>query len=194
MENQDLFANRPDFEFIRAFQKQLLELQQQFITLLGKSVFTPDEVEALTATLAQILFMMQEVLPKEEPIEKFWMYWKEPIRFVQKYPEDYYYIIYYKKGHEIHMVPVKSDEELEEKEKEIEHKGYKIIQEKIVPSPELLKEIIEIINKTAMKTGLISLRLPIPNQPLLFDDNEREQIVKETMEKLMEELGNAGKV
>lgn len=71
MENQDLFANRPDFEFIRAFQKQLLELQQQFITLLGKSVFTPDEVEALTATLAQILFMMQEVLPKEEPIEKF---------------------------------------------------------------------------------------------------------------------------
>jgi len=58
VENQDLFANRPDFEFIRAFQKQLLELQQQFITVLGKSFFRPNEIEALTATLAQIIFMM----------------------------------------------------------------------------------------------------------------------------------------
>ena len=58
MENQDIFTNRLDFEFVRAFQKQLLELQQQFITLLGKSVFRPDEIEALTATLAQIIFMM----------------------------------------------------------------------------------------------------------------------------------------
>jgi len=179
VENQDLFANRPDFEFIRAFQKQLLELQQQFITLLGKSVFTPDEIEALTATLAQIIFMMQETLPKEEAIEKFWEYWREPIKFVQKYPEDYYYIIYYKKGHEIHMVPVKSDEELEEKEKELDHKGYKIIQEKIVPSPELLKEIVEIVLKTASSAGLVSIKLPIIAKPLLFSDEEARKIVKD---------------
>ena len=179
MENQDIFTNRLDFEFVRAFQKQLLELQQQFITLLGKSVFTPDEIEALTATLAQILFMMQETLPKEEAIEKFWEYWREPTKFIQNYPKDYYYIIYYRKGHEIHMVPAKGDKELKEKERKLDHKGYKIIQEKIVPSPELLKEIVEIVLKTASSAGLISIKLPIVAKPLLFSDEEARKIIGE---------------
>jgi len=121
--------------------------------------------------------MMQESLPKSEAVDKFWMYWREPTKFIQKYPGDYYYIIYYKKGHEIHMVPAKDDKELEKIEKELGHKGYKIIQEKIVPSPELLKEIVGVVLKTASSAGLISIKLPIAAKPLLFSEGEAHKII-----------------
>jgi len=41
-----------------------------------------------------------------------------------------------------------------------------------VPTPELLKEIVEIVLKTASSSSLISIKLPIVVKPLLFLDEE----------------------
>lgn len=169
--------NRPDYEFIKMVQKQLLELRQQFIMVMGKSVFHPDELETLTTLLAQLLFTLKENLPKEEAIEKFWMYWNEPHRFIKDYPKDYYHIIYYKKSGEIWATPAKDENELKAKERSIRSKGGKILNTKIVPSPELIKELVQIVLDSASKAGLISLKLPTMNHPILFEEGEALKII-----------------
>jgi len=169
--------NRPDREFIKMVQKQLLELRQQFIMLMGKSVFHPDELETLTTLLAQLLFTLKENLPDEEAIRKFWMYWNEPHKFVREYPEDYYHIIYYRKSGEIWATPAKNEKELYAKMKDIRNSGGRILQTKIVPAPELIKELVQIVLESASKAGLISLKLPTMNHPILFEDSEAMKII-----------------
>lgn len=178
------FANRPDYEFFRAFQRQLMELRQQFITLLGKTIFSPDEIEALTNMLAPILFTMKDVLPNDEAIEKFWEYWKEPDKFIKNHPADFNYIIYYRKGNEILMSPAKDDAELRKKEKELTMRQYKILQVKIVLTPELLKRLVEIVLETASEAGIISLKVPLMNRPILYDDKEIARLIKKLNKKI----------
>jgi len=183
--SEDVFANRPDYEFIKAFQRQLLELRQQFITLLGKTVFSPDEIEALTTLVAPILWTMKNNLPKEEAIEKFWTYWKEPQKFVREYPQDYTYIIYFKRSGEVRMIPAKDEDELSKKERELRLKQYNILNVRIVPTPDLLKRIVEIILKTASEAGLISIKMPLMNRPILFSEKEAEREIKKLNKSIM---------
>jgi len=176
---------RTDSEFTKMIQRQLLELREQFITILSKSVFHPDELETLTTLLAQLLFTLQGSLPNTAAIKKFWEYWFEPHNFVRNNPEDVRYIIYYKRGGDVLAVPAEDMVEVRAKESDIRAKGGKVLQEKIVPSPALLKELVQIVLDTASDAGLISLQLPQMNRPLLFSPREGRDIVVKLEEELV---------
>lgn len=180
-----------DIDLIKTLRKQLNELQEIFVSMMGKSIYTPEEVETLTNLLAILLYKMKTVLPSHPAIDEFWEYWNEPGKFIENHPEHCYYIIEYEKGGKRWATPVKKRSEIAKKQKELRLRQYKLVDVKVMPSPELLRELLELINEAASKTGLVSIRLPVMNRPLLFPEEEGERFVLTTVNTLEEEMEHA---
>lgn len=145
--------------------KEVVALQDLYVEFVGKSIYDPREVHALTEAIAKVFFRLENVfVQKPLVVEQFWEFWTKPDVFIEKYPELVNFVVKYSAGKKYHFESFEDIESAKKRAEELSEMGY-AVSIIMLPKPSFLEEVMRAIVSAAVEANILPLRPRVSNSP-----------------------------